>query len=331
MRGWLARRVRSELKRLLGTMIARSVQCREPAAGFPQETSHFFSMPSHTDKALPLFNKVSRAIDKIASKPTPDNVHGFRTATRRLETVLQTFSPDHHRKLLKQLGRWRRRAGTLRDLDVQINALRNLKILEEPGRKSQLMGALLDARAKRERKLLKSFHQDGQRQLHKRLKKAAGELALPGKNSPEPLELARRTFAELARDHATMTEASLHEYRLRCKRIRYLAEFSERKEAKAFITELVRIQDVTGDWRDWQVLTASAEDQFRDTPRSALLAALRNVTHAKFQEAARICAQVRDVLLGAQAQPSATTKDAAAPPRKTAKSAQARTAVAATA
>lgn len=270
-----------------------------------------------------LFSKINRALEKLARKASPENVHGFRTSARRLETVLQAAAPDQHRKLLKRLARWRRRAGTLRDVDVQIKALRSLKIPEEPQRKSQLMSTLLDLRARRERKLLDAFDKDSQRRLRKRLRKAEESAQAIQQSSADLLQKARQMFVDLAKQQSAMTEESVHEYRLRCKRIRYLAELSDTPEARAFVSELVRIQDVTGDWRDWQILTATAEAQFPDAGRSALLTALRNVTQAKFREAVRVCSQVRNEVLGQQIQQ--------APPRKAASSVKAERVVAANA
>lgn len=254
-----------------------------------------------------LFRKVGRAAEKMVQQPIPENVHAFRTSARRLETVVNALTPNQHGKLLKQLRRFRRRAGTLRDVDVQISALRNFKVLEDSARKSQLTATLLDLRARRERKLLKAFDEESREKLQSRLKKVAGQMPPTEKALPDPLAFAQRIFAQLAREHATASEESLHEYRLRCKRIRYIAELSQTEEAKAFVADLVRIQDATGNWRDWLLLTASAEEQFRDAPRSALLAALRNVTRARFSEAARVCTQVRQVLLN-RIQPAAAKK-----------------------
>lgn len=266
-------------------------------------------MPDRQPTQL-LFSKIDRALEKLARKASPENVHGFRTSARRLETVLQAAAPDQYRKLLKRLARWRRRAGTLRDVDVQIKALRSLKIPEEPQRKSQLMSALLDLRARRERKLLDALDKGTHRRLRKRLKKAEESAQVIQRSAPDLLQKARQMFLDLAKQQSAMNEESVHEYRLRCKRIRYLAELSDTPEARAFVSDLVRIQDVTGDWRDWQILTATAEAQFPDVGRSPLLTALRNVTQAKFREAVRGCSQFRNQVLGQQAQQASPRKAA---------------------
>lgn len=282
-------------------------------------------MPTDRERIQLLFSNVSRSLDKLTQKPTPENVHAFRTSTRRLETLLQTLAPDHHRKLLKQLGRWRRRAGALRDIDVQINALRTLKVPEDPTRKSLLMETLIDTRARRQRKLQKNIDEHRQQRFHKRLRKAAAALRTLDKTLQDPLAHAHRMFEQLAREHPDMSEATLHEYRLKCKRIRYIAEASDRPEAEQFIAGLVRIQDVTGAWRDWQMLRDTSEEQVQSAPRGGLLVAIRNIGNVKFQEAARVCADVRDSLVATR------SHRAAVPSAKPTKPVRDNTAIAATA
>jgi hypothetical protein len=85
-------------------------------------------------------------------------VHRFRTGTRRLQILLGEFSPKLDRsekKLLKLLGRIRKRAGKVRDLDVQSAALRSLKMPREPRRKTQFINHLIELRGKQEKKLRK--------------------------------------------------------------------------------------------------------------------------------------------------------------------------------
>ena len=67
---------------------------------------------------------------------TPENVHKFRTSSRRVEVLVADLADNRSRndkKLLKLLGRLRKKAGRVRDLDVQSAALRSLKIPQEPG------------------------------------------------------------------------------------------------------------------------------------------------------------------------------------------------------
>ena len=109
--------------------------------------------PEHTRAT---FRKLARQMSKLADKPAPENVHKFRTSSRRVEVLVSDLAESrsgNDKKLLKLLGRLRKKAGRVRDLDVQSAALRSLKIPQEPGRKSQLMRTLAEERDQREKKL----------------------------------------------------------------------------------------------------------------------------------------------------------------------------------
>ena len=66
----------------------------------------------------------------VLVQPTPEGVHELRTTIRRFETMAAVSTAGKHDgvgKLLKQFGRIRRRAGKLRDIDVQVAALRTVR------------------------------------------------------------------------------------------------------------------------------------------------------------------------------------------------------------
>ena len=77
-----------------------------------------------------------------------------------------------HKKLLKMLNRIRKSAGKVRDIDVQLEALRSLKIPQEPRRKTQLTQTLIELRAHHEGKLAKLLKKHDVRDIRKRLKRA---------------------------------------------------------------------------------------------------------------------------------------------------------------
>src|ERR1700719_4730797 len=136
-------------------------------------------MPIAPDRSQLVFQKTERALLKLSDVQNVESVHGFRTATRRLETLLEQLLPEHDRnqkKLLKMLNRIRRRAGNVRDTDVQLAALRSLKVPQEPRRKTQLMHGLIELRAKHEKRLRKALEKDTIREIKKRLKRASREL-----------------------------------------------------------------------------------------------------------------------------------------------------------
>jgi len=87
-----------------------------------------------------VFQKMDRALLSPPSGLDAESVHGFRTTSRRLQTLLEEVIHDRDRnqkKLLKMLDRIRKRAGKVRDLDVQLAALRSLKVPQEPRRKGK--------------------------------------------------------------------------------------------------------------------------------------------------------------------------------------------------
>ncbi len=200
------------------------------------------------------------------------------------------------KKLLKLLARLRKKAGRVRDLDVQSAALRSLKIPQEPGRKSQLTRTLAEERAKQEKKLLKALDGKAVTEVRKRLKRTASSLEIP-KNT-DPLSLARQKLADLELDQGAVTEKTLHQFRIVGKRARYIAELAGKDaEATRLIALLNHMQDVIGDWHDWLQLAERAEKLFGGVQDSALVAALHNVTRAKFRQAVHTLTETRAALV----------------------------------
>lgn len=272
-------------------------------------------MPIDLKRSRLAFQKLGREVTKLARKPAPESVHKFRTNSRRVEAVLSEVVPElnrNDRKLLKLLSRLRKKAGRVRDLDVEIASLRSLKIPGGNGHKSQFVDALVQERAKRERKLAKAFDSQTAAKVRKRLKRAIDDIDIP-KNT-EPLTLTLSKLAKLSPDHMPLTEKTLHQYRIIGKRARYIAELvDENSEAKRVVDQLKHMQDVIGDWHDWLKLTQRAEQLFGGVRDSALVAMLRNVTQAKFRQSVDAVAETRASLFGKKSQ---AIDAAAAPARK---------------
>jgi len=233
------------------------------------------------------FRKTERALLKLSDRQDVESVHGFRTSSRRLQTLLKHLLPERDRnqkKLLKMLDRIRRRAGKVRDLDVQLSALRSLKVPQEPRRKTQLMQGLIELRARHEKKLRKMLTKDMIRELRKRLKRGAKEVQ--SKTSLDPLMVARSLLKEVVRPAGPVSEDLLHQYRTVVKRARYAAEFAPKStEAAQFIGQVKRLQDAVGNWHDWLTLTQSASNRLGEVNQSSLVAALHNITGSKFRHA----------------------------------------------
>jgi len=283
-------------------------------------------MPIDLKRSRLVFQRLARELTKLAKNPAPESVHKFRTNSRRVEALLSEVVPQlsrNDKKLLKLLSRLRKRAGRVRDLDVEIASLRSLKTPEGNGHKSEFVSALMQDRAKHERKLAKAFNRKTADEVRKRLKRAS-EIDVP--KDTEPLTLTLTKLAKLGREHVMLTEKTLHQYRIIGKRARYIAELADPDaEAKRVIDQLKHMQDVIGDWHDWLKLTQKAEALFGGVRDSALVAMLRNVTQAKFRQSVDAVAETRAALFGKKSEPVR----AAVPSRKpSAEAAEASVAVA---
>jgi len=269
-----------------------------------------------------LFSRLDLLLAKTRARPLVERVHQVRTTARRIEALIETLSPSPSavgKKLLKRLARLRRRAGKVRDIDVQMAALRTLKIGRESERKAQLLEALAEMRSRRELRFMAALEKDTVRKLRKGLRQVAAALLPPPARydadqpaapplppaspaSPadalQPVPLALLRFARLSRRRLLLTEENLHAFRTDCKRIRYVAEMAGKDpQARRVVELLKRIQDEVGDWHDWLTLTATAESLFPPAIASALIAALRNVSKAKFVHALNVVQDTRRQLL----------------------------------
>ena len=91
----------------------------------------------------------------------------------------------------------------------------------------------------------------------------------------------------------------MHQYRIAGKRARYIAELAgDNPQARSVVEQLKHMQDVIGDWHDSLKLTERAEELFGGVLDSGLVAALRNVTRAKFHQAFEVLISTRAALSG---------------------------------
>jgi CHAD domain-containing protein len=263
-------------------------------------------MPIAPKRSRVVFQKLEQDLVRLSSKPRAENVHRFRTGTRRLQILLGELSPKQDRsqkKLLKLLGRIRKRAGKVRDLDVQLAALRSLKIPREPRRKTQLVNHLIELRSQQEKKRRKEVDDDTVREIRKRLKRASKNFHPEAARNP--LAVARGMLEGINHADAPVTEPLLHQYRILSKRARYAAEFADQStEAEQFIAGLKRIQDALGDWHDWLTLTQTSREHLGEVRESSMVAELHNVTGAKFRHAVAVLLHMRAKLVPALEHPA---------------------------
>lgn len=213
----------------------------------------------------------------VLADKDPENLHQMRVSSRRLHTALQIFGaaielpkaagPRRVRALTKVLGK-------LRDLDVQLQALREDYLTQLDSTEQAQLNDTLERLAHRRRKALagtqdalsQSRYQDLKTAFeswlpHPRLTPTAAiplTLILPDLLTPllshSLLHPGWLISAEAATDDNT---ATLHDLRKACKHTRYQAEFFVPfygDEFKAWIKGLKDLQDNLGELQDIEVL-----------------------------------------------------------------------------
>jgi CHAD domain-containing protein len=235
---------------------------------------------------------VSKVVDQEAA---PTRVHRLRTTIRRIESLVSYAHPELDKKLersLEKMADLRKRAGKVRDLDVQTEILGTLGNGSSAKDRKTLAALLEKKRCRQSRRLQSAVKKIQGSKFFTRMDRVAEQAAVlqDGKNRPlAPLEEARAQLAEMASDFAarqTMKADRLHDARVTLKRIRYLAELAEKTpEQNNFIRELKAVQDAIGDWHDWQELTSTAEKRFSDRANCVLLREARTVLCARHSDA----------------------------------------------
>jgi len=261
-------------------------------------------MAPDSNRTQALFDRLLR-ITRRASGATPEAVHQLRTTIRRIETLVAGTLPAPGRKeekTLKQFDRLRRRAGKVRDLDAQIQALDSVRLESVTRDRARVMAFLEKARVKREGRLMRAFEREMDRGLEKRAKRTAALLQqaarAAGADEQRFLAHALNEFASAVKQHPALNEGNLHAFRMACKRVRYLAEMAgEGPRVATVIEPLKQIQDAIGSWHDWVTLIATAESVLKPTGQVPLLSALRASARSRYLEAIRIAADAKRALL----------------------------------
>jgi CHAD domain-containing protein len=239
-----------------------------------------------------LVKKLAGVFPGLTRDPNPDRVHKLRTTIRRLEVAMATSGvpqkpQDKACKLLKKL---RRRAGKVRDIDIQYTALQSVNIRREEKFKAELLEELHEIRQRREKKLIATLKPKFRARLRKRLDNLRAEskvLSLGERVSQALGQLQELQQGWTQRKPSTIEE--LHAFRLRSKRVRYAFELANGfGAADQYLKVLKSMQDALGELHDWATLSETVSQ--RAAPVSPLLAAVRTITAAKHGDARRICA-----------------------------------------
>lgn len=246
---------------------------------------------------------VSSAIAKLQQEVTPKRVHRLRTTIRRIQSLVEYSRPPEltrkQQNTLDVLSRLRKRAGKVRDLDIQINLLNAIGNGSTRADRRALEEALQGKRKRQAerlavaaRKLEHSKFAGHLVQLSKTVSASSAALDAPD----APLPTAQRKIAELAAQSGSespIRPKRLHEMRIALKMARYLAELAEDSQEKELLLgRLKDVQDALGAWHDWEELLRTAEKQFRHRATCPLLDEVRALFAAKYTGAITAVSQL---------------------------------------
>ncbi|MBZ5521216.1 MAG: CHAD domain-containing protein [Acidobacteriia bacterium] len=235
-----------------------------------------------------------KLLARLERDVTPKDVHHLRTTIRRMESLIGYTHPEVGRKQQKaidELDSLRKRAGKVRDLDIQMGLLGEIGNGSTAEDRRSMMEYLKARRHRQAMRLLSDIRDIDHHKLFPRLGKISEKVDGLAPDGAEALPLAQalaalREMANKAPARSSLKAARMHEMRISLKRIRYTAELAEDSEARQqFLEALKPVQDAIGEWHDWETLLATAEKQFRGRVNCPLLVEMRALFSAKFSSA----------------------------------------------
>ncbi len=267
-------------------------------------------MAIDADRMQKPVRKLRKLLKKMPRQSPAEDVHDLRTNSRRLEAAFQALSLDagrNGRKVLKKVGKLRKRAGKVRDMDVQTGYLSTLHV---PASERECMVQLLEylgAQRDKHAKKLDAVRRWYGSSLGKRLKRSSRDIdkTLPqnGDRSAdgnaidaEAAGSALRLIAELRRP-ARLGKNNLHPYRLQVKQLRNLLQMAQKIEQQDFVDTLGKVKDAIGEWHDWEELTATAQEILDHDRNCQLLQELKRTSEAKYQDALSLTEMMRKKFL----------------------------------
>jgi CHAD domain-containing protein len=247
-----------------------------------------------------LSHDLSRFVGKLLEGVSEKGVHRLRTTIRRVETLALHAAPDLGRKqtkALEEIRALRKRAGKVRDLDIQIALLSSIGNGSASPDRRALSDALKKKRAKQVERLATAMRKLEGTKLFGRLARIAeGSDAEDAGNSSASLAQIREQLSQLTAQYSSrqpLKPARLHELRIKLKLLRYQTELAgDTPEQKDLIEELKSVQDSIGEWHDWEMLAQSAEKYFSDRVNCALLVEIRSLLAARYSAAGSAAARL---------------------------------------
>jgi CHAD domain-containing protein len=246
-----------------------------------------------------LYHRFLKTVSKHDREITPKKVHLLRTTSRRLQTALAADAGLDD-KLHRQLRKIRRQAGRVRDLDVQLAALKTIHLPSTAAEHKRVERTLERTRERRAHKL-RQFLSEYTPSL-RQPKRQSSESRLGRNPAQDPLHSALDSFAAAAGTFSAGTNSDLHAFRIAAKKARYTAELAQTEpQAANVIAALKAIQDAIGDWHDWAILGETATNVLGHPQHSPLLSVLHKKIQIRLARARRVAMENTKHLLALHA------------------------------
>jgi CHAD domain-containing protein len=272
-----------------GSFIVRALQDRH-------QTNGKIPMTLSETRFKALAAELSSSIAKLKGDVSPKVVHRLRTTTRRMESFVDYVHPKLTRKqtnAIEDLSALRRRAGKVRDLDIQMELLK-----QGIGNGSAMLDRrnfarfLQEKRTRQAKRLVSAARKIERSRLFTHLERIEQQ-ALQHPDSfgtaATPLRHAETELTQLSAQILSpgkLKPRRLHGMRTRMKLIRYQAELAAESDEQAqFVRKMKSVQDAVGEWHDWQALCTVAEKFFKDRANCPLLVEARALNASKYMAA----------------------------------------------
>lgn len=251
------------------------------------------------DRSRHLSRDLSKFVSQLSEDVSEKGVHRLRTTIRRVETLATHAVPQvgkKQQKALDEIRALRKRAGKVRDLDIQIKLLSSIGNGSASADRRTLADVLKRKRAKQVGRLAAATEKlEGSKLFTRLARMAERSTGEESTNSARPLEDVRQQLSQLAKQYSSrqvLKPRRLHELRIKLKLLRYQAELADTPEQKNLVDELKSVQDSIGEWHDWEMLAESAGKQFSDRINCALLVEIRSLLATRHSAACSAAANL---------------------------------------
>ncbi|HEY3741801.1 MAG TPA: CHAD domain-containing protein [Bryobacteraceae bacterium] len=252
------------------------------------------------DRLLKPVKKLRKLLDRIDSNPDAETVHSLRTNSRRFEAMFKALSLDTEgldAGTLKDLGRLRKRAGKVRDMDVLTRFASTVHPRGEEDCTVQLLEYLGAERKKEARKLAAEVNSKGP-SLRKGLKRSGVVVEkLLRKASTEEATADALKFVIKLDTPQRLSAANLHPYRLQIKELQDVLRMASSPKPVRFVDDLGKVKDAIGTWHDWEELLSIAQNVLDHKSGCGLQAELKRITKQKYDHALASAQTLRNTYL----------------------------------